>query len=163
MKQYQIQTGMHNKILRQKSKEISIFNNDIKKFEKILIKFMKEKDGVGIAAPQIGKNIQMIICTLDEKNIVTLCNPKIIYFSKNTKIAQEGCLSLPHIWGNVERPENIICRYQNTNGKTFEITLKGMNARIIQHERDHLDGILFADKAIELEASEKADIKGLGF
>ena len=105
----------------------------------------------------------MIICTLDEKKIMTLCNPEIIYFSKKTTIEQEGCLSLPYIWGDVERPENIICRYQDIKGKTFEIKLKEMNARIIQHERDHLDGVLFADKAIELEASEKADLKGLGF
>lgn len=153
---------MNNELLRKKSKKISAFNNETKKLEKILISFMQKKEGVGIAAPQIGESIQMIICKLDSKKATTMCNPEILSFSKETSFSEEGCLSLPGLWGKVERSNEITCRYQDIKGKSTQLKLKGFPARVIQHEKDHLDGILFADKAIELKADEEVDLKGLG-
>ncbi|MBT4936576.1 peptide deformylase [Candidatus Peregrinibacteria bacterium] len=162
MKTHHIQTGMNNELLRKKSKKVGAFNNDIKKFEKTLIGFMKEKDGVGIAAPQIGESLQMIICKLDSKKATTMCNPEIIFFSEEKSFAEEGCLSLPGVWGKVERSKEVICKYQDIKGKSIQLKLSGFSARVVQHEKDHLDGILFADKAIELKADEGVDLEELG-
>ncbi|MFH1536369.1 MAG: peptide deformylase [Patescibacteria group bacterium] len=145
-----IETGISNKILRKKSKPIK--SGDISNIEKLIsdmIDTMYEDDGIGLAAPQIGKNIQLCIIgnkvTPDEKDLI-LINPKITFFGKKTEVLEEGCLSLPDIFGDVERSVKIRVKAKDQNGKEVIIKAKGLFARVIQHEIDHLNGILFMDK-----------------
>jgi peptide deformylase len=158
-----IQTGLNNSILRTHSLVIKDFSNELRKLEKKMIKIMKKNKGVGLAAPQIGKNIRMCICTIDQKKLITLCNPEIIKSSKETITDEEGCLSLPGIWGDVIRPKEIQIKYQDVNGKEKNLKFSDLNARIILHELDHLNGILFLDKTtgeIRMEADVSPNILG---
>jgi len=117
-----------------------------------LINYMKEvlnqNPGVGLAAPQVGESLRIIIYKAPEsQNIYTLINPKITA-SKGEVISEEGCLSLPLIYGKVKRASNITVRYQNEHGETNTEDHGGIEAIIIQHETDHLNGVLFIDKVM---------------
>jgi len=145
-----ILTGLDNKTLRKKSKPIK--SGDILDMEKLITDMtetMYEDDGIGLAAPQIGKNIQLCIIgskvAPDEKDLI-LINPKITFFGKKKEVLEEGCLSLPDIFGDVERSVKIRLKAKDQNGKDITIKAKGLLARVIQHEVDHLNGILFMDK-----------------
>lgn len=113
-----------------------------------LLKDMEETlivvEGLGLAAPQIGVSFRVCLARINRK-ITPLINPKITWRSTETETAQEGCLSLPGLGVNVPRALRIIVRYQDTRGKTQERELKNLNARVVQHEVDHLDGILIVD------------------
>lgn len=114
---------------------------------------MVAHDGVGIAAPQIGKNIQVAVVEVEENDRFELINPHIID-RKGKDIDIEGCLSMPHVFGTVERAEEITVRYFDRDGDEIEVTAFGYLARAIQHEIDHLHGVLFTDKVIERIAEE---------
>ncbi len=141
-----IETGQDNEILRKKSELIKQIDKKVLKLLKEMEKSMKEEKGVGLAAPQVGENIRMILVLLNNKNLIPMINPVITVHSDATEIGEEGCLSLPGIWGNVKRYKEITARYQNEKGEKQILKLEGFNARIIQHEIDHLDGILFIDR-----------------
>lgn len=152
MHQLSIQTGENNPILRKKSDILSIEN--IKNLQKsglfeAMITEMYEDDGIGLAAPQIGKSIKLCVIgksAVPEGEDFILINPKITYFSKKTSVAEEGCLSLPGIEGDVERPVKIRLKGLDKNGNKINIKAKGLFARVLQHEIDHLEGILFIDR-----------------
>lgn len=114
---------------------------------------MVAHDGVGIAAPQIGKNIQVAVVEVEENDRFELINPRIVD-RKGKDIDIEGCLSMPHVFGTVERAEEITVHYFDRDGDEIEVTAFGYLARAIQHEIDHLHGILFTDKVIERIAEE---------
>lgn len=138
-----------NSILRKKSIEIKkgdITSGKIKKLCLNMAKTMLNKDGVGLAAPQIGKNIRLCVVNTKEGSIC-LINPKITKKSWAREWGEEGCLSIPDIFGEVRRHKKIICKYFDNKGKEIKISAEGLLARVIQHEIDHLDGILFIDKA----------------
>lgn len=140
-----------NKILRNISAEVDISGVKSGKFLELIKEMtetMKEKDGVGLAAPQIGENLRLIIVVLD-KVVITMINPQITKKSWAKDTAEEGCLSIPKTYGKVERHKQINCVYFDENGKKQKLKLKNLNARIIQHEVDHLDGVLFIDKLID--------------
>lgn len=111
---------------------------------------MLEKDGVGLAAPQIGKTIKLAIIKTKDGPIAFI-NPEIIKKSWAKEWGEEGCLSVPNVFGLVRRHKKISCRYQDKQGKKKVIETKGIMARILQHEIDHLEGILFIDKAKEIK------------
>jgi peptide deformylase len=140
-----------NPILRKKSAEIKNIND--KQFQQLCLDMaetMKKKDGVGLAAPQIGQNIRLIIINTKE-GAVCMINPKIIKKSLTKEWGEEGCISVPNVFGQVKRCKKIICKYLNKDGKEVKINAKGLMARVIQHEIDHLDGILFIDKARDIK------------
>lgn len=139
-------TGQNNPLLRQKSQEVSKITPEIRKLIQEMKEIMLKYDGVGLAAPQIGIPLRIIVCQLDNK-FYSFINPKIIKFSKKTNIFEEGCLSLPSIYGEVERPEKITLEALDLYNKNIKIKAFGLLARIFQHEIDHLDGILFIDRA----------------
>jgi len=147
----EIQTGADNPILRKKSVQISKFDKKLKKLAKDMIETMLKKDGIGLAAPQIGVSERLVIINfqLDRKNYkpVVLVNPEIIDASVEIVEAEEGCLSLPGIFGNVKRWNTVTVRFQDEGGNKRVLELDGMNSRAAQHEIDHLDGILFVDKS----------------
>lgn len=145
-----------NKILRMESKEIDleeIKNSEFIELLKDMEKTMIEKDGAGLAAPQIGKNIRLIILNHENKNIIML-NPQITKKSWSKKIELEGCLSVVDKKGEiyykkVARHKKVKCLYFDKFGKKQKIEASGLLSKAIQHEIDHLDGILFIDKVIE--------------
>lgn len=105
-------------------------------------------DGIGIAAPQLGKNIQVAIVALEDIQRFEMINPEIIA-SSGSNIDVEGCLSIPGRFGTVERAEEITVRFFDRDGEEVEVDASGYLARAFQHEIDHLHGILFTEKIIE--------------
>lgn len=103
-----------------------------------------DAQGVGLAAPQVGESIRLCLVTINDK-MIPLINPEILWKNEETKGMEEGCLSLPGTNIVVERPTEIGLRFTDTKGNTKEITLKGFDARVVQHEVDHLDGVLIVD------------------
>ncbi|HID91654.1 TPA: peptide deformylase [Candidatus Gracilibacteria bacterium] len=118
-----------------------------KLIEKMRKTLAKEETGVGLAAPQIGKNIRIILAVLGKKTTV-LINPEILTHSKTTNQDEEGCLSIPNRFGTVERWNKIELKFYNEKFLPKTRTLSDFDARIVQHEIDHLDGVLFIDKVI---------------
>lgn len=138
-----------NSILRQKAREVEL--KEIKNYEiKKLIFDMKEtvevENGIGLAAPQVGHSLRIIVIFLENKKIA-LINPQITYFSLRKKKDEEGCLSIPGKFGFVKRSKVIKVKAFDENGKKIKFKAKNLLARVIQHEVDHLDGVLFIDKA----------------
>ncbi len=138
-----------NPILRKKSKEIDIERIKTPEFQKLISNMaltMQKKDGVGLAAPQIGKNIRMIIVETRDGSMCII-NPVLTKKSIMKEWGQEGCLSVPDKYGDVKRHKKTTCTYVDQKGREHTIKAQGLLARIFQHEIDHLDGILFIDKA----------------
>ena len=140
-----IETGQDNETLRKKSEPVRQIDKKTLKLLKEMGESMKEEKGVGLAAPQVGENIRMILVLLNNKNLIPMINPVITVHSDETEVGEEGCLSLPGIWGNVKRYKEITVQYQNEKGEKQILKLECFNARVVQHEIDHLDGILFTD------------------
>ena len=139
-----------NPILRKKSQPVAnVLADKIQKLIPQMMAVMLAKDGVGLAAPQIGENLRIIVIAYKEKNLVII-NPKIIKKSLLKDWDEEGCLSVPGKYGQVRRHKIVTLKYLNEGGQEQKLKASGLLARIIQHEIDHLDGILFIDKAKEL-------------
>ncbi|MDD5527712.1 MAG: peptide deformylase [Patescibacteria group bacterium] len=139
--------------LRRKSEVIGEDRITAKEFEELcadLEETMIKKEGVGLAAPQIGKNVRLIVVNTKHGPIL-LFNPKIVQKSWQKEWGEEGCLSVPLIFGDVKRHKKITCVFCNRAGAKDKIKASGFLSRVIQHEIDHLDGILFIDKAKNLK------------
>jgi peptide deformylase len=146
-----------NPILRKKSAEINpqkITGRELQGLISSMAKTMVKTDGIGLAAPQIGKNIRLAVIN-SKDGVFCLINPKYTKKSWARELGQEGCLSIPGVFGKVKRYKKISLIYYNQDGKKTKTTAVGMMARVMQHEIDHLDGILFIDKAVEVENVDK--------
>lgn len=136
--------GEKTPILRAKTVPVKKVTKQIKK----LITDMKETvvvaKGAGLAAPQVGRSERLCIAMIG-KTMTPLINPVITWKSDTTAIAEEGCLSLPDLWLNVSRSTDIIVEFETEAGRKRELKLSGFDARVVQHETDHLDGILITD------------------
>lgn len=109
---------------------------------------MYDAPGVGLAAPQVGVLKRVIVYDLEgEGRVIALCNPQIVEIGDEVEVDDEGCLSLPGISVAVERALNIVCEAQTLKGGTVRIEADGFHARVLQHEIDHLDGVLILDRA----------------
>lgn len=115
---------------------------------KNMLDTVKHADGVGLAAPQISKNFNLALIYLEDAGIppFPIINPKITKYSKETEVMEEGCLSMPGVFGYVRRPKKITLEAQNLEGEKFVITDDSFLARVIQHEVDHLQCTLIIDK-----------------
>lgn len=146
-----IQTGEKNPILRKKSAEIKKNTGKMRKFFKDLKETMLKANGLGLAAPQVGENIRAIAVNMNpgtkNKNVLIMVNPVILSHGKETNTAEEGCLSLPEVFKQVERFSEIMVEYIAPDGEKKGLKLTMLNARVVQHEIDHLDGVLFVDRA----------------
>lgn len=139
-----------NPILHKIAKPVPIKNIADPELQNI-INDMKETlnatpNGIGLAAPQIGQSLRIFIVKIPEYEGVFI-NPEVIEEGERTTILEEGCLSIPTIYGPVVRPRTIKVKAYDANGKLFKVRAKAMLARVIQHELDHLKGTLFIDKA----------------
>lgn len=144
-------------ILRQKTGPISIEQlNKHHSLSELLLdmeKTMDDNNGIGLAAPQIGKSIRVAIVRVQD-GILPLINPKITWKSFKKETMEEGCLSIPKVFGDVKRSLNIRLVAHTPEGKKIRLRARGMLARVIQHEVDHLDGVLFIDRASEITSGK---------
>ena len=139
-----------NPLLRQKADKINSVGNDEIKIAKKMMQIMLEAPGVGLAANQIGILKQIVtIFFVDQETKeqiqYTLFNPNIVSYSQEKIIMEEGCLSLPEQFADIERPQNIVVEYLDENNKQITKEVSGVESRILQHEIDHLSGKLFVD------------------
>jgi peptide deformylase len=135
-----------DEVLRKKSKEVEVINEKIIMLLKDMADTLYKAEGVGLAAPQIGILKRLVVIDAGD-GLIELINPVII---KQTGEQQdvEGCLSIPDVFGEVKRPAEVVVKALNAKGESVTIEGKGLLARALCHETDHLDGILFKDKVI---------------
>ena len=142
-------------ILRKKSESLEKVDNDIRKLLDEMLKTMYAAPGIGLAAVQIGILKRLVVIDISKedqkKNPLFLINPVITYKSKNTSIYEEGCLSLPGHFAEIERPSECSVDYIDYNGKEKKLKADGLLATCIQHEVDHLNGVLFIDYLSKLK------------
>jgi len=142
-------------ILRKKCSPLEKVDDQTRKLMKDMLKTMYEAPGIGLAAIQIGilKRIVVIDISKDEekKSPLFLINPEITFRSKKTSVYEEGCLSLPGQFAEIERPAECYLKYLDFDGKTKELKADGLLSTCIQHEVDHLNGILFIDYLSKLK------------
>ena len=145
-----------DKTLREVAKPVMEFTDEVKDFITDLIFTMYEKDGVGLAAPQVGKSLRIFVVDPlwfnedGKKNPLVLVNPEFKEFQGEVE-SDEGCLSLPKIFEPVQRAKSVVIEALNEKGKKVSYEADGLFARALQHEYDHLDGILFVDKIPKLK------------
>lgn len=144
-----IVTGTENEALRKVSREVKSISNRIITLLDDMKETLEVENGAGLAAPQVGV-LRQIAVVQHEDEYYEIINPKIVS-SSGEVIMEEGCLSVPEVWGPVKRPETITVSYMDRDGKMNEKEISGMLARIFCHEIDHLHGVLFVDKMIEEE------------
>ena len=133
-------------VLRQKAQPVPEVNDEIRQLAEDMFETMIEKEGVGLAAPQIGKSLRMFVLIADDDVRRVFINPQIIQTSSETSEYDEGCLSIPQVYETIVRPVRVTVQALNEKGKPFTLDADGLLARIIQHEYDHLDGILYIDR-----------------
>ncbi|OGY94639.1 MAG: peptide deformylase [Candidatus Komeilibacteria bacterium RIFOXYC1_FULL_37_11] len=134
-------------ILRKTAKSISDFNDYLKKLAADMAEAMYHDDGIGLAAPQISQSLRLVVLGLGKGQYKSYVNPEITFFSKEKISSDEGCLSLPKIFGTVTRAKKIHIKYHDVDGQIKKEKIKGLGAIVLQHEVDHLNGILFIDRA----------------
>ncbi len=143
--------------LRLKAKQVTKFDSELQTLIDNMFETMRAAPGVGLAAPQIGESLRLIVVeyTEDEEENAkpkkyVLVNPEIVKRSEETITDLEGCLSLPGLAGTVERHQSVTVKAKNRFGKPIKIEAEEWLARIFQHEIDHLDGVLYIDRAEEV-------------
>jgi len=145
-------------VLRKKAHEVRDFGDAFQELVEDMIVTMREEDGAGLAAPQVNQGLRLIVIEYPEDDsqedaksrLFIMANPEIVKQSEETELGVEGCLSVPDIVGEVERAAQVEVRGLNRYGKKMKVRTKGWLARVFQHEIDHLDGILFVDRATKL-------------
>ncbi len=138
-----------DEILRGDTADVDDFNEELEDLVAKMVETMFVEEGVGLAAPQVGVSRRIAVVNPDPYNpdtLLTLVNPRILTCSDETDCIEEGCLSVPGVRGKVERPVDIEVEYQDLRGTKHCIRVDGLVSRIIQHELDHLDGVLFVDR-----------------
>ena len=168
-------------VLHQKGKAVESFDTELSQLSTDMLEAMHQVQGIGLAAQQVGKAIRFCVvdvpdhpdypmaCILDGKPLspsllmpLSLANPEVSALPSDEYYYEEGCLSFPEIRGDVARPERILVRYQDLDGAQHELECDGLLARCIQHEADHLDGILFIERMEkEVYAEIKSEVKAL--
>ena len=138
-------------ILRKKCRPVDEINPRIIRLLDDMAETMRDAQGVGLAAPQVGILRRIVVIEVEEGNLIELINPKIIAYA-GEQDGTEGCLSVPGKWGMVKRPMHVTVRATNRYGKEFELTGSELLARAICHELDHLDGKLYIDIARNIES-----------
>ncbi|UCF07144.1 MAG: peptide deformylase [bacterium] len=138
-----------DEVLRKKGERVETFGSELSPLLDEMVETMIHEDGVGLAAPQVG--ISKLISVINPEpgknsTLIKLINPRIISHSDETESFEEGCLSIPGIRANVVRPSVIRIEFQDEEGRKHRLKADGLLARIIQHEIDHLNGVLFVDR-----------------
>jgi peptide deformylase len=139
-----------DKVLRQSSKRITQINQEIRDLSRKMLQTMYSSDGIGLAGPQVGVNKQILVVDIHPDEAANppliLINPVIRDYGDEIELGQEGCLSIPGVFLDVKRPEMIELAYKDEQGRPQVLFASGLLARVIQHEMDHLEGIMFVDR-----------------
>ncbi|MDZ8051266.1 MAG: peptide deformylase [Aulosira sp. ZfuVER01] len=139
-----------DRVLRQPAKRIAKVDDELRQLVREMLQTMYSKDGIGLAAPQVGVHKQLIVIDLEPDNPanppLVLINPTIKQVSKDICVAQEGCLSIPNVYMDVKRPEMVEIAYKDEYGRPKTLKANDLLARCIQHEMDHLNGVVFVDR-----------------
>jgi peptide deformylase len=139
-----------DRVLRQPAKRVAKVDAEIKQLIREMLQTMYSSDGIGLAAPQVAIHKQLLVVDVDPgeaaKPPLVLINPTIIHESKDLVVTQEGCLSIPEIYLDVKRPATIAVSYKDEAGRPQKLSATGLLACCIQHEIDHLNGVLFVDR-----------------
>jgi peptide deformylase len=155
-----------DRVLRQPAKRVTKIDDEIRQLVKQMLQTMYSEDGIGLAAPQVGVNKQVIVidCELDKSEIppVVLINPVITKTGEQVCAIQEGCLSIPQVFLDVVRPEVIEVSFKDEQGRPHKLKADGLLARVIQHEIDHLNGVMFVDR-VENTLSRNQELTKYGF
>ena len=138
-------------VLREVSKPVAEITPELRKLAQDMLATMYAADGVGLAAPQIGKSVRLVVIDIakeeSQRNPLVLFNPEVFPDEESElSVCEEGCLSVPDLWAEVARPNRVTFRALDIDGQPVEMTVEGTLARAVQHETDHLDGRLFVDR-----------------
>ncbi|HEY59409.1 MAG TPA: peptide deformylase [Anaerolineae bacterium] len=152
-------------ILRKKAHKVTKFNQEFQTLVEDMIETMRVEPGVGLAAPQVNVSSRVIVVeypmddTIEnaKPKLFIVANPEIVKTSEDNALGVEGCLSVPDVVGEVERSIKVVVKGQNRYGKKEKIRAQGWLARIFQHEIDHLNGVLFIDRAEQLWKTEEVE------
>lgn len=144
-------------VLKKISRPVTSFDGRLHDLLDDLKETLERAGGAGLAAPQVGILRRCVIVVDDNEEMLELVNPEIIWRSEEIQDGFEGCLSVPGVWGTVERPMQVRVRAQDRNGSFFEAEGSGIVARCFCHELDHLDGHLFTDFTEQLYTQEELD------
>lgn len=159
-------------ILRKPAESVTVFDENLRRLAEDMIDTMHAESGIGLAGPQIGKSLRIFVMEIppdmdqdDDENRanpfldgpLVVVNPRISNLAPKTEVMEEGCLSIPDIRGNVNRPLSLTLDFQDVDGKPHTLNLSLLAARCVLHENDHLDGILFLD---HLSQVKRLAIKG---
>ncbi len=155
-----------NPVLRRKAHKVTEFDKDLQELIDDMIETMREAPGVGLAAPQVGESVRLIVVEYGEekdeveqpKKLFVVINPEIVQASEEKVMGVEACLSLPGLAGEVERNQQIVVKGMNRFGKPARIKVNSWFARIFQHEIDHLDGVLFTDRAAKVWQNKDKEV-----
>jgi peptide deformylase len=134
-------------VLRTKARPVDRFDGPLRDEVRRMRTLMHDALGIGLAAPQVGISHRLLVYRVEPSSpIVALVNPEIEWSSRDEEIAEEGCLSLPLVHVDVERPIAVLVRARDEHGDELTVEATGLEARVIQHEIDHLDGVLILDR-----------------
>ncbi len=155
-------------VLRRKAHRVTVFDKAFQTLVDDMIETMRQAPGVGLAAPQIGLSTRLLVMEYGDeedenipKKLYVFANPEIIEVSEEKIIGIEACLSVPRLAGEVERHTYVVVKGQNRHGKPVKYRLEGWMARILQHENDHLDGVLFTDRAIKVWQPDPEELENI--
>ena len=148
-------------VLIQKAKRVRIINGSIKKLIDDMQETMQAVSGVGLAAPQVGVPLRVIVIGLPEQAAVALINPEIVRRS-GERLLDEGCLSVPGYFGQVKRAVSVTVKGRDQNGKEVRLKADGLLAQALEHEIDHINGVLYVDHAESLEKVDQTEPEEAG-
>lgn len=151
-------TLMGDEVLREKCTPVKKFDDGLRILVDAMFETLSEADGVGLAGPQVGVPKRLFIIQIRDEVKRVFVNPQIVQTSMEESVMEEGCLSIPGVWHDVQRPSSVTIQAQDVEGKPFTVQADGLYARAIQHENDHLNGELFID---HLDAKEKEKMEAL--
>jgi len=134
-----------NPVLRQKAKKISRIDGSIQRLIDNMIDTLHQVNGIGLAAPQVGVPLRLIVVQLPGEGLVVIINPEVIERTGEQKVT-EGCLSVPGYYGELERSAEVVVRGKDRRGKAVKLKADGLMAEALEHEIDHLDGRLYVDR-----------------
>lgn len=150
-------TKLGEEILRRKAEPVAEVNDEIRRLVSDMFDTMIEADGVGLAGPQVGRSLRVFVLIADDDVRRVFINPQIIRTSGELCDYEEGCLSVPKVYESIRRPKEVTVQALDENGRSFTLEADGLLARIIQHENDHLDGVMFIDRGDREFADKTAE------
>jgi peptide deformylase len=144
-----------NPVLRQKAKRVTQFDRNLQRLIDDMVETMRAAPGVGLAGPQVGVPLRLAVIEVDEV-VTVIINPEIVKRSGDVEL-DEGCLSVPGFWGKVHRSEKVTVKARNRDGREVRVSAEGLLGQALQHEIDHLDGVLYIDRMASLDDLQRSE------